>query len=232
MAVPNVDIKTRRPEYAVDEAYKSVRTNLQFCGSDYKVIAMTSCTPGEGKSTVCLNLAMSLSENGKKVLLVDADLRKSVLMGRTRVSRKLPGLAHYLSGQAALQDVICVTNVPNLDIIYAGPIPPNPAELLAGKNFQTLLESLRDSYDYILVDAPPLGSVIDGAIIAEKSDGSILVIEAGAISFRVAQEVVGQLKKSNRPILGVILNKVDISKQPYGKYKKYAPYTQTGAAQG
>lgn len=223
----NVDIKTPKLDYSATEAYKSLRTNLQFCGEDKKVIAITSCTPNEGKSSVTMNLAISLADVGKKVLLVDADLRKSVLVGRTKVKGMSKGLTHYLSRQASLIDVICSTNVPNFHMIFAGPVPPNPAELLGGKLFKEMIKSLRKIYDYILIDTPPLGSVIDSVVVAEECDGSVLVIESGVISYRFAQEVKGQLEKSNCPILGVILNKVDMSKQRYyGKYygKYYGEY--------
>lgn len=215
----NVEIKMQKLDYSGAEAYKSLRTNLQFCGEDKKVIAITSCATNEGKSSVTMNLAVSLAEAGKKVLLIDADLRKSVLVGRTKVKESIKGLTHYLSKQAALIEVICATNVKNMHIVYAGSVPPNPAELLGGKCFRELLSSLRKVYDYILVDTPPLGSVIDSAIIAEECDGSIMVIETGVISYRFAQDVKSQLEKSNCPILGVVLNKVDMSKQGYyGKY--------------
>ena len=116
-------------------------------------------------------------------------------------------------------EVICTTNIKNLFLILPGPVPPNPAELLGNHYFSSLLKAAREIYDYILIDSPPLGSVIDSAIIAEESDGSILVIESGVISYRFAQEVKGQLEKANCPILGTILNKVDTQKQGY--YSKY-----------
>ena len=226
----NVKIKTPKLNYAAEEAYKSLRTNIQFCGEDKKIIAITSCTPNEGKSSVTMNLAISMAEAGKKVLLIDADLRKSVLVGRVKVSESVKGLTHYLSKQSSMIDVVCSTNIENLHIVFAGPVPPNPAELLGGKYFKEMLVSLKKVYDYILIDTPPLGSVIDSAIIAEESDGSILVMESGAISYRFAQEVKAQLEKCKCPILGVILNKVDMSgsgyygkyyRKYYGKYKKY-----------
>ena len=178
----NVEIKTYKLNYAAEEAYKSLRTNIQFCGEDKKVVAVTSCTPNEGKSSVTLNLAVSMSEAGKKVLLIDADLRKSVMVGRIKVSGSVKRLAHYLSKQSSMIDVICSTNVRNLHIVFAGPVPPNPAELLGSKYFKEMVTSLRKVYDYILIDTPPLGSVIDSAIIAEECDGSIMVIEPGVIS--------------------------------------------------
>lgn len=215
----HVNIYRSQLEYSENESYKSLRTNLFFCGEEKKTIAVTSCTPNEGKSTVSLNLAMSLADSGKKVLFIDADLRKSVLIGRTEVEEEIKGLSHFLSYQAAVDEVIFATNIPRFHIIYAGAVPPNPAELLGGTYFKQLLTAVRKLYDYVIIDTPPLGSVIDGAVIADECDGSVLVIESGAISYRFAREVKEQLEKCNSPILGVILNKVDMNKQEYyGKY--------------
>lgn len=222
-----VTVKNETMGYQISEAYKSLRTNFQFCGEDKKVIAITSCTMNEGKSSISMQLAISLAESGKHVLLIDADLRKSVLMGRTQVSQKgIMGLTHFLTGQCTIQETICATSVKNFHLIYSGPFPPNPAELLGGKNFKSLIEAIRNVYDYVIIDTPPLGSVIDSAIIAEICDGAIMVIEAGVISYRFAQEVKKQLEKSNCSILGVVLNKADIHKQSYGKYhrKYYGKY--------
>ena len=108
-----VVVKQEKSGYQIVEAYKSLRTNLQFCGEDKKVIAVTSCTPNEGKSSVSMQLGISLAESGKRVILIDADLRKSVLLGRTKTQKSVRGLAHFLSGQATLEDVICSTNVKN-----------------------------------------------------------------------------------------------------------------------
>lgn len=217
-----VTVKKEKSNYQIEEAYKSLRANLQFCGDDKKVIAITSCTLNEGKSSVSLQLAISLAESGKNVLFIDADLRKSVLLGRTKAGQQtVRGLTHYLTGQSELKDVVYSTNVPKLYLIYSGPFPPNPAELLGGKNFRSFLEAVRKVYDYVIIDTPPLGGVIDSAVIAEECDGAIMVIESGVISYRFAQEVKAQLEKSNCPILGVVLNKVDMQKQAYGKYGKY-----------
>lgn len=222
-----VNIYRQELDYSANESYKSLRTNLLFCGEEKKVIAITSCTPNEGKSTVSINLAMSLADSGKKVLFIDADLRKSVLTGKTEVEGEIKGLSHLLSHQETIDNVIYSTNIPRFYIIYAGTVPPNPAELLGGNYFKKLLEAVRKIYDYVIIDTPPLGSVIDGAVIADACDGSILVIESGAVSYRFAQEVKEQMERCNCPILGVILNKVDMSRQGYyGKYygKYYGEY--------
>ena len=192
---------------------------------------LTSCTPDEGKSTVSLLLAMSLADSGKRTLLIDADMRKSVLMGATRTARRgIPGLAHYLSGQRGLAEVICRTDVPGLSLIYSGPFPPNPAELVGGSRFRNMIRTLREQYDFILVDTPPLGSVIDSAIAAESCDGVLLVLEAGAISWKFARNVREQLGRSGCPVLGTVLNKVDLNRNGYGKYygKYYGQYGGNG----
>lgn len=209
------------------EAYKSLRTNVQFCGEDKKVLVLTSCTPDEGKSTVTLQLAISLAEANRKVLIVDADLRKSAMMGNFEVEREVKGFTHYLSGQAALGEVIYPTDKNNLDVIFAGPIPPNPAELLGDKPFKQMVKKCREIYDYVIIDTPPLGSVIDGAVVAGECDGAVIVIEADVISYRFVQEIKEQLEKSGCPILGTILNKVDMRQQKYyGRYygRKYGRY--------
>jgi len=220
--------KLDKLEYSINEAYKTLRTNLSFCGDDIKVILLTSCTPNEGKSTVSIRLSQALAEDNKKVILVDADLRKSVLIGRHGITseKTIKGLSHYLSGQASLDDVICETNIDGMHTIFAGPTTPNPTELLGNKYFARMIDKLKESYDYVIIDAPPLGSVIDAAIITKVCDGAILVIENNVISYRFAQDVKKQLEMTECKILGAILNKVDTSKKGYysgyynGYYKK------------
>lgn len=220
-------------DYGRKEAMNSLRTNLQFCGDDIQVILLTSCTPNEGKSTIGMQLANSLGENEKKVLLIDADLRKSVLVGRHGMHSKseIKGLSHYLSGQEKIEDVIYETNLEGIDIIVAGPVVPNPTELLGNHYFEGLLAYGRENYDTVIVDSPPLGSVIDTAVIAPKCDGAILVIESGAISYRFVQEVKKQLEITGCRILGAVLNKVERERGAYkgyykGYYKQYTEYTQ------
>ena len=224
----DIRIKYQKLTFPVEEAYKSLRTNLFFCGREKKVIAITSCTPNEGKSTVSLNLALSLSEAHKKVILIDADLRNSTLLGKIHLNGDKDGLAYYLSGMTNYEDLIRTTDHEGLDMILTGGFPPNPAELLGESSFKTLLEKLRSEYDYVIVDTPPIGNVIDSAIIAESCDGLVMVVESNAISYRFAQRVKEQLEKTSCPILGVILNKVDPFAQGYGKYGKYGSYGKYG----
>ena len=211
--------KVKKLDFNSNEAYKSLRTNIQFCGNNVRLICLTSCLPNEGKSSVSFNLATAFAQNGKRVIFVDADLRKSVIVGRYKPDHMVLGLTHYLSGQNALDEVLYTSNIENLDIIFTGQIPPNPSELLGGQCFQELLAKLREDYDYVIVDTPPLGSVIDSAIVAEACDGVILVIESNAISYKLAQKVKKQLEQGKAKILGVVLNKVELgSKGHYGKY--------------
>ncbi len=215
-------------QYYSSEAFKTLRTNLQFCGSDKKVIVFTSCTENEGKTMVTLNLGIALAEIGKKVLFIDADLRKSVLIGRLRISTEIRGLTHFLSRQETLNEIIYTTNIPDFNVIFSGPTAPNPAELLNGSYFSKMIDVLRESCDYILIDSPPLGSVIDSAIIASNCDGAIIVMESGWNSWRFEAEIKEQLQKSGCPILGAILNKADVKGNGYGKYGKYGKYGDYG----
>lgn len=223
--------KIGKLDYRTNEAFKRLRTNILFSGSDVKCIAITSCLPGDGKSTVSMNLAKSFAEMGKKTIFIDSDLRKSVLMGRYKISKSIGGLSHYLSGMYPLEEVVCTTNVENLDMILSGPVPPNPAELLGGKLLKEMITRLKKVYDYIIIDTPPLGNVVDSAIISSQCDGTALVMASGVISARFAEEMVEQIKNTGTKFLGIILNKVSMSGNGYyGKYygKYYGRYGHGG----
>ena len=223
--ITDLDFKTR-------EAYKTLRTNVQFCGNDVKIISLTSCVPNEGKSMVSFNLAISMAETGKKVLFIDADLRKSVLIGRYKINKAIKGLTQYLSGVEQLDDVRYSTNVKNMDLILSGPVPPNPAELLNNEQFTKLLETARKEYDYVIIDTPPIGQVIDPAIVAQQTDGVIFLISQANISYKYAQKQIEQMRKSGCRILGAVLNKVDPEEKGgyYGGY--YGKYSKKGYGYG
>jgi capsular exopolysaccharide synthesis family protein len=217
--------RNHKLDFRSNEAYKQLRTNILFCGKDVKVICFTSSLPNEGKSNVSFNLAVSFAESDKKVVFIDADLRRSIIVGRYKPDQAVLGLTHFLSGMNSLEEVLYETNTPNLDMIFTGPVPPNPAELLGSDMFIELLHTLREEYDYVIVDTPPLGSVIDSVIIAEQCDGVVLVIEANAISYKFVQKVKIQLDKGKCRILGAVLNKVDMNKEHYQYYgKKHKKY--------
>lgn len=214
-------VKLEELSYGKKESFNSLRTNLSFCGADVKVLAFTSCTPDEGKSSIVMELGRSIAENGKKVLLVDADLRKSVMVGRyhAKAEGTIKGLTHYLSGQASMEEVLVETNIANLDMVFAGRMTPNPTELLGNRYFEELLDYGREHYDIVLIDTPPLGSVIDTAVIAPKVDGAVLVVEANKCSYRFVQDIKKQLELADTRILGVVLNKVKVERGGY--YRKY-----------
>ena len=223
--------ETKKFSYSVREAFKTLRTNFLFCGDDIKTVLVTSCVKNEGKSTISLELAKSLALSDKKVLLIDADLRKSIFATRYTINTEdVIGLSEYLSGQAQYNDIIYSTQNENLQMIFAGAVPPNPVELLGSVKFDNLIKGVRETYDYVIIDAAPLGAVIDASAISAFVDGAILVITANEISYRFAQDVKSQLERSNCKVLGAILNRIPMKsgsyynnyyKKYYGRYKKY-----------
>ena len=207
-------------DYFYEEAIKTLRTNIQFAEMDIKTITVTSCYPNEGKSDIAFQLAKEIGNMNKKVLFVDADIRKSSMMNRYQVKSRVSGLSQYLSGQVGRNEIFYNTNFPNLDIVFSGPMAPNPSELLEQESFEALMQFERSFYDYVIVDTPPIGSLIDAAVVAKQCDGAILVIESGAVSRKVAEKAKDQLEKSGCRVLGAVLNKVDMRRDRY--YSKYS----------
>jgi len=213
-------------DYSYNEAINTLRTNIQFCGSNVKHVMFTSSLPNEGKSDVSFSVARSLAQIGKKVLFIDADIRKSVLIARYCPDHVVNGLSQYLSGQKQLDEIIYdVEGSENFSMIFAGPNSPNPAALLEEELFGSIFTKMGALYDYIIVDTPPMLNLIDGAIIARYCDGAVIVIESGAVSYRLELKVQEQLKMTGCRILGVVLNKVDTRQSGYyGKYSRYGKY--------
>lgn len=208
-------------DFFLQEAYKVLRSNLQFCGADVRVVSVTSCNENEGKTEISLGIARSLAELHKRVLVIDADMRKSVIAGRNADVQKPAGLSEVLSRQAELDSCIYQTQYDGLDILFAGKYPPNPVELLSAKPFETVLEDCRKRYDYVIIDTPPLARVIDAAVVAPLCDGTILLISDGKVRIGTAQEVLNQLKMSGGKVLGVVKNNTGKQRKAYGS-KKYA----------
>ncbi len=214
------------------ESLRALRTNIQFCGDDVKTILFTSTIPDEGKSTVVLDLARSIGESGKKVLIVDTDMRKSVIMSEHGVTvsgnkhDQIFGLSHYLSGQRGLEDVLYGTNLKRVDIVFAGRSIPNPTEMLGKHYFTDLLEYGREHYDYVLIDCAPITAAIDAVLTAHYCDGAVMVIEQGVVSSRAILDAKRQLENSGVRILGAVLNKVKMEGSHYGHYygKYYGNY--------
>ncbi len=220
-----IEFQERELPYEINEEIKQLRTNIQFSGADKKVIMITSTLADEGKSSVALELCCSLAELGKKVLLIDADMRKSVLNEQTIPGAKADkGLSHLLSGQESLERVLYSTNFRGVYVIFAGHVPPNPAELLAGRNMRQLMDGARQQFDYIIVDCPPVSLVTDAAVIAPLCDGAIVVVKAEAIPRKMAANTVKILERTEVPILGVVLNQVNTKRHGYYYNRYYSKY--------
>ena len=205
-------------DYRLTEGLNQLKTNLAFCGKDIKVITITSSVQNEGKSLVAFDLSKTMAESGKKILMVDADLRKSVLAAKYHIQGIDKGLSHYLTGQAEIEDIIYETETEGFYLSVAGPLSPDPTSLLDSDQFQKFIDKVREDYDYVIIDAPPLGVVIDAVIIGKYCDGAVLVIEQGVIKRKVVQDVIKQLKRGKVRILGDVLNKVDERIGAYGAY--------------
>ena len=218
--------------YGSREAMNRLRVNLGYCGDQYKRILVTSSVPDEGKSFVSINLWRMLAEAGSRVVLVDADIRRSVLRSRhqfvTEEHRNAAGLANYLAGQTDVRNVIYSTNIDGAYMVPTFRSIANPSLLLQNPRFGEMMEILSKEYDYVLVDTPPLETVSDGLLVAAHCDGALLVVHSGATSRRLVGSSLKQLQSVNCPVVGTVLNQVETTKSPYyyryGKYGYYANY--------
>ncbi|WP_068776164.1 CpsD/CapB family tyrosine-protein kinase [Paenibacillus sp. FJAT-26967] len=210
------------PKSHIAEAYRTLRTSIQFSSVDHEIkcILITSAQPEEGKSTTAANLAIAYAQENKKVLLIDADLRKPTLHKTFNVSNRT-GLTHILVSRQEGDQALIETEIPNLTLLTSGPIPPNPAELLGSNRMETFLEEVRNWYDIVIIDSPPLLAVTDSQIIAAKTDGVVLVINHGKVKRDRAQKALSQLNYVNARILGVVLNNKAVSKKESSYYYYY-----------
>lgn len=215
--------------FSASEAYKLLRTKLQFSfadGNACHIIGVSSALAGEGKSLSSVNLAYSLSELDKKVLLIDCDLRRPSLPDKLPIS-KYPGLSNYLSGLCVLQDVVQNCGIANAErafhVIAAGGNAPNPIELLSSEKMRKLLQDLRGVYDYIILDLPPVVEVSDALAIAENTDGMLLVVRQNYCNRVAVSSTLSQLEFVGAKVLGIVYNSVIEQTGAYGKkyYKKY-----------
>lgn len=216
----------KKQNYTMKESLRALKTNIQFCGDDICTIVVTSAMPNEGKSTVTMDLARSFSESGKRVLLIDTDMRKSVYVGRLRAvasdGREIYGLSHFLSGQKKLEDVLYGTTIPPV-YDFCLSVSTKPDRNSGKKYFTELLNFAKEHFDYVLLDCAPIGAAIDAAVIAKHCDGAILVIAQGMASGRLIQTVKKQMEASGVRVLGAVLNKVRMKKSGYegGYYGGY-----------
>ncbi|MBC8632589.1 CpsD/CapB family tyrosine-protein kinase [[Eubacterium] tenue] len=216
-------ITRRDPKSPISEAYRTIRTNIEFSNLDkeIKTIVVTSSQQNEGKSTVIANLAVSFAGmEDKKVLVLEGDLRNPTVHRMFNVSNA-HGITEILTGQKSFEECVHTTEVKGLHVVTCGKIPPNPSEMLASRKMKAFIESLKDHYDYIFIDAPPIGIITDAGIISTYADGTMLVVaskEADIDMVKIAKE---RLEKVNANILGIVLNKFEDSNGSYGYYNYY-----------
>ena len=220
--LPHTD--TRSP---ISEAYRAFRTSLLLASAKSpKVMVVTSSFAREGKTTTSVNLATVLAQMGKPVLLVDADLR------RPRLQKVFPGklgagLVNYLAANIPLDDIIQTTEVPNLSIVLSGPTPPNPSELLASERMKHLIEEVREKFAYVIFDSPPVLAVTDAVGLAASADGVILCVHGGQTPRELVQRSSERLRQANVPVLGAILNNLDLNQYGYTYRKSYYDYYES-----
>lgn len=208
------------PKSVGAEAYKTLRTNIQYSSFDKntQVIIVTSSQPGEGKSTTAGNLALSMAQDGKKTILIDCDLRKPTVHKKFSITNT-SGLSEVMVGKVELKDAMKEFNK-NLTIITSGKIPPNPSEMLGSKNMKRFLVELRRHYDCIILDTPPVLAVTDAQILSRNADGMVLVIKSGYTKKDVVIKAKKQIDNVGGKIIGAILNAVD-SKNSRNNYYYY-----------
>ena len=216
------------PEYRVKEEINTLCANLSFIGGDMKVILVTSCTPQEGKSSISLELMRAMGNMGMKTILVDADIRASAFQGRydirvtTDTQQPYPGLTQYLAGNCSAEDIIGVTNLANASMILAGRNVINSLPLLISDRLDRLMDILKERYDVIIVDTPPVGTIVDAAKIARCCNGALIVVESGRVTRRELEDAIEQMERASCPILGTVLTEYDdsryISKERYKNY--------------
>lgn len=210
----------KNTEFSIKEAYKTLRTNILFSlpnDGKHKVIVTTSAVPGEGKSTTVINLAITFSQIGSRVLIVDGDLRKPKIHKYLAVDNN-NGLSGVLSGFVEAEDAIKKTEY-GFDCITAGSVPPNPSELIGSTKLSELLNDLGEKYDYIFIDSPPVTVVSDTLTIAAISDGVLLIARASYTPKSLLKQSINNIKITKAKIIGVVVNAVDTKKHAYGAYK-------------
>ncbi len=218
-------ILTANSDFNTVETYKTIRTNIMFSlpkNDSGKVIAVTSSIPNEGKTTTCINLAITFAQTGAKVILIDCDLRKA-RAHRYLDSDRTEGVSNILCGFADAKSAIKKNIRENLDMLSAGELPPNPAELLQTQVFSDLIEQLKQEYDYIFIDTPPVTVVTDALIISKLCMGVVIVVRENITTFDVLDETMSALKKSQTQITGVIMlgSETKSKKGEYYNSRKY-----------
>lgn len=219
------DLLTERSPFSIKEAYKTLRTNVIFSlpGSGTKCIGVTSAARGDGKSTCAVNLAISFAQIGKRVILVDCDMRLPTAAAKLGI-KGTPGLSDFLVGESKVEDTVRSVSKFGISVLPAGNIPPDATGLLESKQMEYLLSALGKIYDYVIVDLPPVTVVPDAAILSKYISGFLLVVRHGQTEHRAVTEMLNQLHIGSANILGFVYNDVPADSKKY--YKRY--YSSNG----
>ena len=217
-------------DYAGTEALNTICANLSFAGRNLRKLIITSCEAGNGKSYLTMQIAQNMAQRGKKVVVVDGDLRRSVLIKKYGIATddKWVGLAHYLADYNKIEEVVYQTDIEGLYFVPIGQHVANPIPLLNTTEFAQMLDALAGEFDMVLVDAPPVGLVVDAAEIAQLCDGCILVLEYEKTRRRFVKTAKSQIEQSGCPIIGCILNKVSFETLSSKKYYNQGYYSHYG----
>lgn len=202
-------ITNLHPKAALAEAFRVLRTNIQFAALDkpLKTILITSAGPREGKSTTAANLGVAIAQSGRKVILLDGDLRRPSLHKFFRQARGV-GLTSVLLGRTSMSEALVETGIDGLRLLPSGPVPPNPSEMLASQAFEKLLAELSDEAEYVLIDSPPSVAVADASLMAARADGTLLVVALGRVAKPMLTRAKEQLANAKANLLGTILTNV------------------------
>ena len=216
-------ITERRPRSAAAEAYRTLRTNLQFTNlaEAYRSLVFTSATAGEGKTTTASNFSVATAQSGTRVCLIDADLRRPSLHKMFDLPNR-SGLTTALIGSESVESLALETRVPNLFVVPSGPQPPNPAELVASARMREVIAEAQTAFDLVVLDTPPIISVADPVAISAQCEGVIIVIRASKVPLEVIRRAISQVAAVKARIIGVVLNRVNLRQEGY--YYKYYHY--------
>ena len=216
-------------DYAGQEALNTICTNLTFAGRNLQKIIFTSNVQSEGKSWMTMHIALNMAQRGRRVVVVDADLRRSYIMQRyqLRIQGPVTGLAHYLSGQCEMDDIVYETDRYGMCLIPAGRDVSNPMSLMDTPYFGQMLDELARHFDLVIIDAPPVGMVIDAAEIAACCDGTVLVLEYNSTRLRDVAQCKRQMEQSGTPVIGCIVNKVRFDSLSAKKYYNRSYYSNS-----
>lgn len=226
-------ILSKDSSFAFSESYKALRTNLEFitAASDVRTIVVTSALPEESKSTTAVNLAITLAEAEHSVVLVECDMRKPVFRRYLKLDRAGKGLSAFLAGNADIKDSITYVKEKKIHVITAGSLPPNPSELLNHQRMAALIESLKEEYDYVILDAPPVTVVTDAAVLGRMVDGALLVVRSRYAQTKTVKMAKQRLEAVGVKILGAVITRFDMKKSGWRSGYDYEDYNY-GYAKG